>query len=114
MIYFDLFIGFLKVGLFAFGGAYGAIPLIRDVVLSYDWIEDEMLTYMIAVSESTLPGCPYCYNSSCASFVYYYPAHHGPIEKTAEEPICASCSERIETVHHRHHSGNRYLYDSAA
>ena len=55
MIYFDLFIGFLKVGLFAFGGAYGAIPLIRDVVLSYDWIEDEMLTYMIAVSEST-PG----------------------------------------------------------
>ena len=55
MIYFDLFIGFLKVGLFAFGGAYGAIPLIRDVVLSYDWIADEMLTYMIAVSEST-PG----------------------------------------------------------
>ena len=55
MICFDLLIGFLKVGLFAFGGAYGAIPLIRDVVLSYDWIEDEMLTYMIAVSEST-PG----------------------------------------------------------
>ena len=45
MIFFDLFIGFLKVGLFAFGGAYGAIPLIRDVVLSYGWIEDEMLTY---------------------------------------------------------------------
>ncbi len=55
MIYLDLFIGFLKVGLFAFGGAYGAIPLIRDVVLSYGWITDEMLTYMIAVSEST-PG----------------------------------------------------------
>lgn len=55
MIYFDLLIGFLKVGLFAFGGAYGAIPLIRDVVLSYGWIEEEMLTYMVAVSEST-PG----------------------------------------------------------
>jgi chromate transporter len=55
MIFFDLLIGFLKVGLFAFGGAYGAFPLIRDVVLSYGWIEDEMLTYMIAVSEST-PG----------------------------------------------------------
>jgi chromate transporter len=51
----DLFIGFLKVGCFAFGGAYGAIPLIRDIVLSYGWIDDEMLTYMIAVSEST-PG----------------------------------------------------------
>ena len=55
MIYLDLLVGFLKVGLFAFGGAYGAIPLIRDVVLSYGWISDEMLTYMIAVSEST-PG----------------------------------------------------------
>ena len=55
MIYLDLFLGFLKVGCFAFGGAYGAIPLIRDVVLSYGWLSDETLTYMIAVSEST-PG----------------------------------------------------------
>lgn len=55
MIYLDLFIGFLKVGCFAFGGAYAAIPLIRDVVLSYGWLTDEQLTYMIAVSEST-PG----------------------------------------------------------
>lgn len=55
MIYIDLFLGFLKVGCFAFGGAYGAIPLIRDVVLSYGWLSDEKLTYMIAVSEST-PG----------------------------------------------------------
>ncbi len=55
MIYLDLFLGFLKVGCFAFGGAYGAIPLIREVVLSYGWLDDGMLTYMIAVSEST-PG----------------------------------------------------------
>lgn len=55
MIYWELFIGFLKVGCFAFGGAYGAIPLIREVVLSYGWLSDEVLTYMIAVSEST-PG----------------------------------------------------------
>ena len=55
MIYFELFLGFLKVGLFSFGGAYGAIPLIREVVLSYGWLDDEMITYIIAVSEST-PG----------------------------------------------------------
>ena len=55
MIYLELFLGFLKVGCFSFGGAYGAIPLIRDVVMSYGWLDDEMLTYMIAVSEST-PG----------------------------------------------------------
>ena len=53
MIYLHLFLGFLKVGCFSFGGAYGAIPLIRDVVLSYGWMTEEELTYMIAVSEST-------------------------------------------------------------
>ena len=55
MILLELLIGFLKVGCFAFGGAYAAIPLIRDIVLSYGWLDEEMLTYMIAVSEST-PG----------------------------------------------------------
>ena len=55
MIYLDLFLGFLKVGCFTFGGGYGAVPLIRDVVLGKGWLSDEMLTYMIAVSEST-PG----------------------------------------------------------
>jgi len=55
MIYWDLFLGFLEVGCFAFGGAYGAIPLIREMVLANGWISDERLTHMIAVSEST-PG----------------------------------------------------------
>lgn len=55
MIYLELLLGFLQVGCFAFGGAYGAIPLIRDIVLGYGWLNDESLTYMIAISEST-PG----------------------------------------------------------
>lgn len=55
MIFWELFWGFLTVGCFSFGGAYGAIPLIRDVVQSYGWLGDDALTYMIAVSEST-PG----------------------------------------------------------
>ena len=55
MIYLKLFWDFFKVSCFAFGGAYGAIPLIRDMVLGNGWITDERLTYMIAVSEST-PG----------------------------------------------------------
>ena len=55
MIYLDLLLGFLKVGCFAFGGAYGAIPLIRDVVLSYGWLSEESLTYLNAANEST-PG----------------------------------------------------------
>ena len=55
MIYLDLFLGFLKVGCFSFGGAFAAIPLIRDVVTEYGWRTDEALTNMIAVGEST-PG----------------------------------------------------------
>lgn len=55
MIILDLFLGFLRVGCFSFGGAYGAIPLIRDIVLSYGWLDEETLVYFIAVSEST-PG----------------------------------------------------------
>ncbi len=55
MILLELFLGFFEIGCFSFGGAYGAIPLIREVVLSYGWIEEEKLSYMIAVSEST-PG----------------------------------------------------------
>ena len=55
MIYLELFLGFLEVGCFAFGGAYAVIPMIRDVVLRYGWITEDALTTMIAVSEST-PG----------------------------------------------------------
>ena len=55
MIYLQLFLSFLQVGAFSFGGAYGAIPLIRDVVLGRGWMDDAALTHMIAVSEST-PG----------------------------------------------------------
>lgn len=54
-IYLDLLIGFLRVGLFAFGGAYAAIPLIHDVVTDYGWISEETFINFVAVSEST-PG----------------------------------------------------------
>ena len=55
MIYLELILAFLRVGLFSFGGAYGAIPLIREEVLNRGWLSDEALSYIIAVSEST-PG----------------------------------------------------------
>ncbi len=55
MIYAELFFAFLKVGVFSFGGGYGAIALIRDTVLAHGWLDEELLSYMIGVSEST-PG----------------------------------------------------------
>ncbi len=55
MIYLELFLAFLKIGSVAFGGAYGAIPLIQEVVLSHSWVDPETFIYFIAVSETT-PG----------------------------------------------------------
>ena len=55
MIIKELFWGFFKVSCFTFGGGFGAIALIRDLVLANGWLDEEMLTYMIAVGEST-PG----------------------------------------------------------
>ena len=55
MIVWELFISFLKIGCFSFGGGYGAIPLIRETALSHGWLTDDSVSYMIAVSEST-PG----------------------------------------------------------
>ena len=62
-----LFLGFLKVGLFSFGGAYAAIPLISEVVVENKWITREAFVYMIGISEST-PG-PIMVN--LATFVGY-------------------------------------------
>ena len=70
MILWNLFLGFLKVGCFSFGGAYAAIPLIRDIVLSYGWLDEEMLTYMIAVSEST-PGLAYDGGTPFQAEIYF-------------------------------------------
>ncbi len=55
MILLELFLGFLRVGCFSFGGGYAAVALIREVVLSHGWLTEDMLSYIIAVSEST-PG----------------------------------------------------------
>lgn len=55
MIYLTLFLAFLKIGFFAFGGAYGAIPLIQETVLAHGWMDEAMFSNIIAISEST-PG----------------------------------------------------------
>lgn len=55
MIYLSLFWEFLKIGTFAFGGAYGAIPLIQESILKNGWMDETMFANIIAISEST-PG----------------------------------------------------------
>ena len=55
MIYLDLFLTFLQIGAFSFGGGYGMISLIREKVLQYGGLTEQELLNMIAVAEST-PG----------------------------------------------------------
>lgn len=55
MIYLQLFLEFLKIGLFTFGGGYAMIPLIKEVVLKYNWLNEAQFLNMIGVSEVT-PG----------------------------------------------------------
>ena len=55
MIYLQLFLEFLKIGLFTFGGGYAMIPLIKETVLKYNWLSEAQFLNMIGVSEVT-PG----------------------------------------------------------
>ena len=55
MIYVELFLTFLKIGAFTFGGGYAMLPLIQEEVLGHRWMGMEELVNFMAVSEST-PG----------------------------------------------------------
>ena len=55
MKYLILFLEFLKIGLFAFGGGYAMIPLVKEAVLKHSWMNEETFLNMIGVSEVT-PG----------------------------------------------------------
>ncbi len=55
MIYLVLFLEFLKIGAFTFGGGYAMIPFIQETVAKHEWLSTAEIVDFIAVSEST-PG----------------------------------------------------------
>jgi len=55
MIYLYLFLEFFKIGLFTFGGGYAMIPLVKEVVLKYNWATESDFYNFLGVCEST-PG----------------------------------------------------------
>ena len=55
LIYWLLFFEFFKIGLFTIGGGYAMIPLIRQVVLKYNWATENEFYNFLGVCEST-PG----------------------------------------------------------
>ena len=66
MIYLQLYLSFLQVGLFSVGGGYAAMPLIRSQVVElHPWMTLQEFTNLITIAEMT-PG-PIAVN--CATFV---------------------------------------------
>lgn len=66
MIYIQLFLSFLQIGAFSFGGGYAAMPMIQSqVVLIHQWLDIGEFTDLITISQMT-PG-PIAVNS--ATFV---------------------------------------------
>ena len=67
MIYLQLFLSFLKIGLFGFGGGLAILSLIQHEVESHGWMTQEEFVDIVAVSQVT-PG-PIGIN--CATYVGY-------------------------------------------
>lgn len=66
MIYLELFLSFLQIGAFSFGGGYAAMPLIQhQVVELHGWLSLGEFTDLVTISQMT-PG-PIAINS--ATFV---------------------------------------------
>lgn len=66
MIYLQLFLSFLQIGAFSFGGGYAAMPLIQEQVVNlHGWLSAAEFTDLITISQMT-PG-PIAVNS--ATFV---------------------------------------------
>lgn len=67
MIYLQLFLSFLKIGLFGFGGGLAIFSLIQHEVELYGWMTQEEFVDILAISQVT-PG-PIGIN--CATYVGY-------------------------------------------
>ena len=68
MIYLQLFLSYLKIGFFGFGGGYAMLSLIQnEMVTRHGWMTATELADIVAVSQMT-PG-PIAIN--CATYVGY-------------------------------------------
>ena len=67
MIYLQIFLSFLKIGLFGFGGGLAIFSLIQHEIETYGWMTQEEFVDILAISQVT-PG-PIGIN--CATYVGY-------------------------------------------
>ena len=105
MIYLQLFLSFLQVGMFSFGGGYAALPLIQgQVVKTHSWLSMSEFTDLITISQMT-PG-PIAVNSATfvgekiagipGALLYYCNSNCKDLSKMAEYGV-VSGSVRLST-----------------
>ena len=78
----EIFLTFLRIGAFTFGGGYAMIPLIqKETVEKHGWISDKDILEIVAIAEST-PG-PIAVNS--ATFLGLR-LHRSPLRHPGRRP----------------------------
>ena len=130
MIYIRLFLAFLEIGAVSFGGGYGMISLVREVVLENGWLTESEFISFIAVSESTpgplavnmatfvgssqggiLGGCgSYCRRGSAILCNHFADRSSNP--KSSEICRCAGFFIRCETLRGGTYPGDRFNHVS--
>ncbi len=108
MIYLQLFLSFLKIGFFGFGGGYAMLSLIQnEVVVRHSWITGSQLADIVAISQMT-PG-PIAINS--ATYVGYTVTGNiwGSLLATTAVCIPALTLMIAVTIFYSHLRNNRYV-----
>ena len=124
MIYLQLFLSFLQVGMFSFGGGYAAMPLIQgQVVTGHHWLSMSEFTDLITISQMT-PG-PIAVNSATfvgikigcsggniwmhSALVYYRNCHCKTLFKISQHGGTARCAGVFKTCSCGDDRGGRNL-----
>src|SRR5574344_2674277 len=81
MIFWQLFITFLKIGAFTFGGGYAMIALIQnEVVVNHLWLTSQEFTDILAISQMT-PGPIGINTATYAGYTAVLNAGYAPVDR---------------------------------
>lgn len=107
MIYLQLFISYLKIGFFGFGGGYAMLSLIQnEIVEQRGWITSSQFADIVAVSQIT-PG-PIAINS--ATYIGYTVAGiGGSVVATFAVCLPSLTLMMLLTIFFLRHRENRYI-----
>lgn len=108
MIYWQLFVSYLKIGFFGFGGGYAMLSLIQnEVVEQHAWLTNEQFTDIVAISQIT-PG-PIAINS--ATYIGYVVTGNvwGSLLATFSVCLPSMTVMLLATRFYMKLSGNRYV-----